>query len=343
VTSATLDRSLALLVAVLLASGLLTLRAGTPPTAPLFVAHGLTAGLLLAALGLKLARSVPGAIRARRWGRLALAACVTGLAAAALGGGFAWIAGGRILSIGPWTVLTLHVWAALALVPLLAVHLIPRRWRLLRPNTGQPRGSRTTDMASARIRVTRRLLLVWGGLGLVGTGIWAVAQLANALSGGHRRFTGSRALPVGGVPPVTTFYGESAPDVDTAAWQLTVRGRVAHELRLSTSDLAAMPFSTATATLDCTSGWAISTDWRGVAISRLLDLADADPVAKVVIVRSTTGWATSLGLAEARQAMLATHVAGQPLPIGNGAPLRLVAPERRGLDWVKWVDTLEVA
>jgi DMSO/TMAO reductase YedYZ molybdopterin-dependent catalytic subunit len=30
------------------------------------------------------------------------------------------------------------------------------------------------------------------------------------------------------------------------------------------------------------------------------------------------------------------------LPAGNGAPLRLVAPDRRGLDWVKWVDRIEV-
>jgi DMSO/TMAO reductase YedYZ molybdopterin-dependent catalytic subunit len=45
---------------------------------------------------------------------------------------------------------------------------------------------------------------------------------------------------------------------------------------------------------------------------------------------------------ELNGALLATHVAGRPLPDGNGAPLRLVAPTRRGLDWIKWVDRIDV-
>jgi hypothetical protein len=341
-SSATLDRALALLIGLLLVSGLLTLRAGTPPTTPLFVVHGLIAGMLMAGLGLKLARSVPSAVRANRWGRLALAVAVTAVATAALAGGFAWVASGRILSVGPWTVLTLHVWAALALVPLVAVHLVPRRWRLLRPSSKARRGMQSVGSSATSPHLTRRSLLLWGGLGLVGLGAWAVTQLADVASGAQRRFTGSRALAAGGIPPVTTFYGDAAPRTDPAAWCLTVRGRVARELQLSTSDLAAMPSRNATATLDCTSGWAMTTDWGGVALAALLDAAGADSEARSVVVRSATGWATSLGMSEARDALLATHVAGRPLPEANGAPLRLVAPERRGLDWVKWVDLVEV-
>jgi DMSO/TMAO reductase YedYZ molybdopterin-dependent catalytic subunit len=47
-------------------------------------------------------------------------------------------------------------------------------------------------------------------------------------------------------------------------------------------------------------------------------------------------------MSEAREALLATHVADQTLPHGNGAPCRLVAPDRRGLEWVKWVTEIEV-
>jgi DMSO/TMAO reductase YedYZ molybdopterin-dependent catalytic subunit len=50
-----------------------------------------------------------------------------------------------------------------------------------------------------------------------------------------------------------------------------------------------------------------------------------------------------LPLEEASRALLATGVAGQPLPLANGAPCRLVAPDRRGLEWVKWVTRVEVA
>src|SRR5687768_4250954 len=110
-SSATLDRLLAALLLLELASGLLTLRAGIPATAPLFWLHGLIGGALLAAATEKLRRSIGPALRRRRWGRIALGALLTLLVAAALAGGFTWVASGRIWSIGPWTILTLHVWA----------------------------------------------------------------------------------------------------------------------------------------------------------------------------------------------------------------------------------------
>jgi len=71
-------------------------------------------------------------------------------------------------------------------------------------------------------------------------------------------------------------------------------------------------------------------------------LADPSAGAGRVLVKSATGWTASLGLAEAADCLLATAVAGVPLPLGNGFPVRLVVPGRRGLDWVKWVTEVEV-
>ena len=56
-----------------------------------------------------------------------------------------------------------------------------------------------------------------------------------------------------------------------------------------------------------------------------------------------TGWSVSLERHELDGALLATDVAGAALPAANGAPCRLIAPDRRGLDWVKWVAEIEVA
>ena len=330
-STATLDRLLAIIIAAQLATGLLSLRAGSPPTAPLFVAHGLLGGALLVAVALKLWRSVPGAVSARRWGRLALGSLLAALTVTALAGGFAWVAGGRILSIGPWTVLTLHVWAALALVPIAAAHLVPRRWRLLRPRArpGVPLISRRTLLASAAL----------GALGVVA---WTASNLLDAAQGGVRRFTGSRWLPAGGVPPVTTFFGEGTATIDRDAWRLRVHGLVVEPQSVSLADLDAAGEVDVSAVLDCTSGWVIDTTWRGVPLSAILDLAGPLPQARGVTIRSVTGWFARLPLDEARGAFLATGVAGRPLAHGNGAPLRLVAPDRRGLEWVKWVDEIEV-
>lgn len=329
-SSAALDRLLAVLLVTQMASGLLTLRAGVPATAPLFWLHGLVGGALLIAAVEKLRRSVGPAIRRRRWGRLTLGALLTLLVAAALAGGFTWVAGGRILSIGPWTILTLHVWAALAVIPIVLVHLVPRRFRLLRPPARAPRFS-------------RRTLLGTGALLLFGAAAWGAANLLDSLQGGGRRFTGSRWLPGGGIPPPTTFYGEGTPATDPVAWRLRITGRVERTLSLDLPGLAAIGVEERDATLDCTSGWVMTTRWRGTPLASVLEAAGADPGAPYILVRSVSGWSVPLERDELEGCLLATHVAGTELPAPNGAPCRLVVPTRRGLDWIKWVTQIEVA
>jgi DMSO/TMAO reductase YedYZ molybdopterin-dependent catalytic subunit len=219
-------------------------------------------------------------------------------------------------------------------VPLVVIHVLPRRWLLLRP-------SRST-IRRAGTRISRRSLLAGAGLAAVGATGYVLANLVEAWRGGERRFTGSRMLPAGGIPPVTTFFGEGTPETDLAAWRVQVSGVVSRPRAWTVADLVALGETDLTAILDCTSGWAIETGWRGVPLAALLAAAGPSASAREVTVRSVTGWLAVLPLAEARGCLLATEVAGQPLPAGNGAPLRLVAPDRRGLDWVKWVDRIEV-
>jgi DMSO/TMAO reductase YedYZ molybdopterin-dependent catalytic subunit len=61
-----------------------------------------------------------------------------------------------------------------------------------------------------------------------------------------------------------------------------------------------------------------------------------------VRVISRTGYRRSFPRAEAGGMLLATHVGGEPLSHGHGAPVRLVAPGRRGFEWVKWVERVEL-
>jgi DMSO/TMAO reductase YedYZ molybdopterin-dependent catalytic subunit len=333
-SGATVDRLLAVVLVALVATGLLTLRAGTPPSGWLFVLHGLLGGALLAMLVIKLAGSLPRATAGRRWRRLSLAVPLSLLALASVLGGFAWAAAGGFVMVGPVSLLTLHVLLGFAVLPLLLVHLWPRRWQLLRPG-------RATPVVLHRL-ISRRSLLTAGALALVSGATWSTVQLIDGLRAGRRRFTGSRWLPSGGVPPPTTFFGEPVPSIDPAAWRLTVSGRVERPMTYGLADLAAVGEADLAAVLDCTGGWAMETSWSGVPLSRLLEMAGPTPEAGRVEIRSVTGWGALLPLDEARRAFLATGVAGGPLPRANGAPCRLVAPDRRGLDWVKWVDRIEV-
>ncbi|MDQ3880861.1 MAG: molybdopterin-dependent oxidoreductase, partial [Chloroflexota bacterium] len=228
------------------------------------------------------------------------------------------------------------IWAGLALVPIAAFHLLPRRWRILRPARHRPGPVAGTPLS-------RRAFLAGALISGVGVATWLGAQALDRVAGGARRFTGSRWLPRGTMPPVTTFFGEGTPAIDHEAWRLRVHGRVARPSTYSLAALRELGEREQVAVLDCTSGWVVETDWRGVGLGAVVAAAGPQPDARQVTVRSTTGWYATLPLEEARDALLALSVAGTPLPAGNGAPCRLVAPGRRGLEWVKWVTEVEVA
>jgi DMSO/TMAO reductase YedYZ molybdopterin-dependent catalytic subunit len=335
-TSASVDRLLALLVVLLATTGLVSLRAGAPNEGWVFVVHGVLAGCLLVAVVLKLRASLPRAVGSRRWRRLALGLTVSLVTLAALTGGYTWVASGEILWLDiagliRWTVLTLHAWLGLILVPLVVVHLLPTRWRLLRPR------STATVVRGAQRLVTRRSLLLGATLVTAGIAFRLVADTVDLARGGSRRFTGSRWLPRGGVPPATTFLGEGAPDIDPATWRLS-----AGDHAFTLDDLRALGSVTSTTVLDCTSGWALETSWDGVSLTAVAEAAGL-PSDVPLVVRSLTGWSTVLEPRDAARSVLAWACAGQPLAVGNGAPLRLVVPDRRGLDWVKWIRSIELA
>jgi DMSO/TMAO reductase YedYZ molybdopterin-dependent catalytic subunit len=67
------------------------------------------------------------------------------------------------------------------------------------------------------------------------------------------------------------------------------------------------------------------------------------PARGSVLVTSVTGYRRRLPAADTSTLLLATHLGGAPLSAGHGAPVRLVAPSRRGFWWVKWVTAVELS
>jgi DMSO/TMAO reductase YedYZ molybdopterin-dependent catalytic subunit len=94
--------------------------------------------------------------------------------------------------------------------------------------------------------------------------------------------------------------------------------------------------------LDCTGGFYSTQLWQGIRVGRLLEQATLHTDARYVSFISVTSYRWSLPLEEAQTALLATYVAEEPLSDEHGFPLRLVAPGRRGFQWVKWITRIEV-
>jgi DMSO/TMAO reductase YedYZ molybdopterin-dependent catalytic subunit len=315
-------------------SGLTSLLVGTPDWGWLFVAHAIAGLSLVALVGWKLRRVWPRLRRAdARPDHVASSVLLSALAILALATGVAWATLDAVRIRG-FTLLTVHMGLGLLVVPVLAWHL---RYRFRLPTRRDVEGRRTALQFAATVGAAA---LVWRFQGVL-------ARAAGLLSAAER-FTGSkRAGGSGNDFPVTSWVADDPDPVDVADWSLTVSGLVETPAEVRYDDLlentAVLDVGASeTAVLDCTSGWYVEREWRGVRLSDLLSAVEPDTTAGWVSVRSVTGYRWSIRIDKARDALLATHVDGEPLSHGHGAPLRLVLPGKRGFQWVKWVEAVEV-
>jgi len=314
--------NLALLGLLLLAfvTGVLAYGVGTPTPATIVVAVHSAAGL-----GLLLLVPWKAVIVRRSWPRAAnTRALATGLgvlvALAVLTGVL------HAIGVAPLSMLLIHVGLAVCVAPLLLIHAWGRRQR-----------PRRTDLS-------RRTLLKAGALAAGAAALWGLGEGALRLTGApgaDRRGTGSLEYgtddPV--AMPVTQWFTDGVPETASDAITVVVGTKQA---RIAISDLDRG--DRVRAVLDCTGGWYAAQDWAGIRLDRLLrEVTDTDLAADgSVDVISRTGYRRRLPLSDASTLLLATSAAGQPLSDGHGAPVRLIAPGRRGFWWVKWVARIEV-
>ncbi len=320
---------LLVLVAVLLATGVGGLLSGSDRAWPLLWLHSISSYGVLALLGWK-AAIIVHSFR-RRWRLTASRAMFIVLAVlllATLATGYWWTNSGATYA-GGRSLLTWHGFLAVAVGVLFVWHTLARRWVL--------------RVEQSRDRRAWLRLAAFGAVGLAFERLIEPAKSAFALPGARRRFTGSYETGsfAGNFPP-TIWLFDNPPPVDVAQWKLQIGGLVEQPVTLNYAQLLPLAQTPLTALIDCTGGWYSTQAWLGVPLAHLLDQAGVDGSARSVVVRSVTGYERAFDLGTARTFLLATHVAGQPLDHGHGAPMRLVAPHHRGFEWIKWVAAIEV-
>jgi DMSO/TMAO reductase YedYZ molybdopterin-dependent catalytic subunit len=130
-------------------------------------------------------------------------------------------------------------------------------------------------------------------------------------------------------------------------WSLRVDGLVRQPLQLTLAQLKLLPARTQVTRHDCVEGWSVIGKWTGVQLSRVLILAGPLPAARFVVFHCAdpmdaspeSTYYESLDLKEAwhPQTILAYGLNDEPLPVANGAPLRLRVERQLGYKHAKYL------
>ena len=138
-------------------------------------------------------------------------------------------------------------------------------------------------------------------------------------------------------------YG-SVPRTDLATWDFKVFGEVANPFTFRWDEFKLMPRKTVHTDIHCVTRWTkLDTDFEGVPIQHILELAQLKPTAGFVVAHCEQGYTTNLPLdvLDDDDVLLADTFEGRPLEAEHGGPLRLFVPKRYFWKSAKWIRGLE--
>ena len=135
-------------------------------------------------------------------------------------------------------------------------------------------------------------------------------------------------------------------------WRLVIDGLVATPARYSLEELRALESRTQITRHDCVEGWSAIGKWKGVKLSTLLEAARPSPAARYAVFHcadpmnddGTDLYYESIDMDDAwhPQTILAYDLNDKPLPVANGAPLRLRVERQLGYKHAKYVMRIEL-
>jgi DMSO/TMAO reductase YedYZ molybdopterin-dependent catalytic subunit len=178
---------------------------------------------------------------------------------------------------------------------------------------------------------------------------------AQRLIGGRRPM--AREFSAADISPVFRGNGNTAIDrpeylahvaAGFAGWRLEVRGLVDKPLSLTLDQVRALPPRTQITRPDCVEGWSAIGQWTGPQLSAILARAGVREAAKYIVFRcaddfSGVPYYESCDMDDALhpQTIIAHRLNGEPLPVKNGAPLRLRIERQLGYKHAKFLTAIE--
>jgi len=133
--------------------------------------------------------------------------------------------------------------------------------------------------------------------------------------------------------------------VDVGKYQLVVSGLVEEQQAFSYEEVLDRPKYSKVVTLNCVEGWSVTILWEGIKLKDLLSEVGISPEANTVIFHAYDGYSSTLPLDYVldNDILLAYKMNDVIIPPERGFPFQVVAEDKWGYKWVKWVTGIELS
>ncbi|MDD4353283.1 MAG: molybdopterin-dependent oxidoreductase [Candidatus Nanoarchaeia archaeon] len=140
-----------------------------------------------------------------------------------------------------------------------------------------------------------------------------------------------------------SIKGPQTVNIDN--YNLKITGLVNNPLTYSYEEILSKQVYKKLVQINCVEGWSVKILWEGILIKELLEEAGIKDEANTVIFYASDGYSTSLPLNYVldNNILLAYKMNNVTLPAERGYPFQLVAEDKWGYKWIKWVTEIELS
>jgi DMSO/TMAO reductase YedYZ molybdopterin-dependent catalytic subunit len=144
---------------------------------------------------------------------------------------------------------------------------------------------------------------------------------------------------------VNGYEGLKDAAFDTASWKLKVLRKNGDTLVLDINAIRQLPKTEVVFDFKCIEGWSQKTWWGGVKFSDFVKAYHLEEDVKTnfaALVTPDKGYYVGIDMPSILhpQTLLCYEMNGKPLPLNQGAPLRLIIPVKYGIKHIKRIGTI---
>ncbi len=230
-----------------------------------------------------------------------------------------------------------HDWSGVVLVILILVHLfLKRQWFFELIKLDKLIAPKTTKIIYVGVAL---IVIMLAGIFLVSHWPQHVTDLTKVEV---KEYQGEK---LGSISDFRENSIKGVQYIDKQKYQLEVTGLVDQPKSYTYAELLRLPAYQKVVELNCVEGWSVKALWKGILVKDILKDIAIKPEAKAIIFYAADGYSTSfpLGYVMKNDIIMADNLNGVELPPERGFPFQLVAEQKWGYKWIKWITKIELS